>query len=110
MEAASQAAWSARPRIKSGAEPFPESFGYTGKAHPWTWGKEKVCYYRAHCSFVNEILPIESFGHPMRITEYPKDPSDPCVWYIYKDPAKIPAEYYERVGKSAPAHAPRINP
>lgn len=100
----------ARQRVESGNEPFPENFGYAEKIHPWTWGKENVCFYCAHCSFVNEILPIENFGHPMRITEYPKNAADPCVWYIYKDPAKIPAEYYERVGKSAPAQAPRITP
>lgn len=98
----------ARQRVESGAEPNPHLFGFTKEAHPWTWGKERVCYYCAHCSMVNEIMSIENFGHPMRITEYPKNAEDACIWYIYKDPKDIPAEYYERVGKNAPPDAPRL--
>lgn len=92
----------ARQRVESGAEPRPELFGFTKSAHGWTWGKERVCLYCAHCAMVNEIMAIEHYGHPMRVTEYPEKAGDPCVWYIYKDPKKIPAEYYERVGKPAP--------
>ena len=98
----------ARQRVESGAEPNPELFGFSKKAHPWTWGKERVCYYCAHCTMVNEIMAIENYGHPMRITEYPEKAEDACVWYIYKDAKDIPAEYYERVGKVAPAGAPRL--
>lgn len=99
----------ARQRVESGKEPFPEHFGFSKKAHDWTWGKKNVCYYCGHCTFVNEILAIEQYGHPMRITEYPADGKDACIWYVYKDPKKIPAEYYERVGKKAPEGAPRLN-
>ncbi|GJQ20161.1 MAG: hypothetical protein HBSIN02_05160 [Bacteroidia bacterium] len=98
----------ARQRVESGLEQRPDLFGFSRKAGPLTWGKERVCYYCAHCSMVNEVLAIENYGHPMRITEYPEKAEDACVWYIYKDPAKIPAEYYERVGKQAPAGAPRL--
>jgi len=98
----------ARQRVESGAETNPQLFGFSKEAHPWTWGKERVCYYCAHCSMVNEIMSIENFGHPMRITEYPKKAEDACIWYIYKDPKDIPAEYYERVGKTAPPDAPRL--
>jgi len=98
----------ARERVESGREPKPELFGFSKRAHPWTWGKENVCYYCAHCAMVNEVLAIEHYGHPMRITEYPRDAAASCVWYIYKDPRKIPAEYYERVGKAPPPHAPRV--
>lgn len=73
------------------------------EAHPWTWGKKGVCLYCSHCSLVNEILPIENFGYPNRITEYPENPGDPCTWYIYKDPDDIPEEYYHRIGKTKPA-------
>jgi hypothetical protein len=72
------------------------------EAHPWTWGKKGVCLYCSHCSLVNEILPIENFGYPNRITQYPENPGDPCVWYIYKDPDDIPEEYYTRIGKTKP--------
>ncbi|MCK5571877.1 MAG: hypothetical protein KAJ12_03920 [Bacteroidetes bacterium] len=99
----------ARQRVESGNEQNPELFGYSSQPQGWTWGKEKVCHYCGHCAFVNEILAIENYGHPMRVTEYPDNADDACVWYIYKSPAKIPAEYYERVGKSAPASAPRLS-
>jgi hypothetical protein len=99
----------ARERVEGGQEPRPDLFGYSKEAHAWTWGKKKVCYYCAHCSMVNEIMAIENYGHPMRVTEYPEDTPGPCTWYIYKDPKDIPAEYYERVGKPAPAGAPRLS-
>jgi hypothetical protein len=98
----------ARQRVEGGKEPRPELFGFTKSAGPLSWGKERVCYYCAHCALVNEILAIEHYGHPMRVTEYPKSAGEPCVWFIYKDPAAIPAEYFERVGKRAPEGAPRL--
>lgn len=73
------------------------------EAHDWTWGKKGVCLYCSHCSMVNEILPIENFGYPNRITEYPEKPGDACTWYIYKNPDDIPEEYYARIGKNKPA-------
>jgi hypothetical protein len=76
--------------------------GVTKEAHDWSWGRKGVCLYCSHCSLVNEILPIEHFGYPNRITEYPEKPGDPCVWYIYKNPDDIPEEYYRRIGKSKP--------
>jgi hypothetical protein len=100
----------ARQRVESGKESHPELFGFSKAPQPWTWGKERVCHYCAHCCMVNEIMAIENYGHPMRITEYPEKAADACTWYIYKDPKKIPAHYYERVGKTAPAHAPRTEP
>jgi hypothetical protein len=98
----------ARERVESGKEPRPDLFGFSKTAHSWTWGKDRVCYYCAHCTMVNEIMAIENYGHPMRVTEYPDKADSPCLWYIYKDPKKIPAEYYERVGKAAPAGSPRL--
>jgi hypothetical protein len=86
--------------ISSGLE-RPE-FGYSEEAHDWTWGKEGVCLYCSHCSLINEILPIERLGFPMRVTEYPEDPGDKCRWILYRDPKEIPAEAYERVGKTKP--------
>lgn len=99
----------ARQRVESGNEPNPELFGFSSAPRDWTWGRERVCHYCGHCAFVNEILAIENYGHPMRVTEYPDDASQPCIWYIYKDPKNIPAEYYERVGKPAPKGAPRLD-
>jgi hypothetical protein len=73
------------------------------EAHDWTWQRPGVCLYCSHCSLVNEILPIERLGFPMRITENPLNPEDKCRWIMYKDPRDIPAEFYERVGKTKPS-------
>jgi hypothetical protein len=77
-------------------------FGSSREAHDWTWGQPGVCLYCSHCSLINEILPIERLGFPMRVTEYPRDPGDQCRWILYRDPKEIPAEAYERVGKTKP--------
>jgi hypothetical protein len=79
--------------------------GFSREAHDWTWGRRGVCLYCAHCSLINEILPIERLGFPMRVTENPTDPSEPCRWILYKDPRDVPAEAYERVGKRKPSPA-----
>lgn len=78
----------------------PFSFATVERAHDWTWQEEQVCLYCVHCAFVNEIFPIERFGMPLRITEYPKNPKDKCRWTVYKDAAAVPASAYERVGKN----------
>lgn len=97
----------ARQRIADEKEMSPQLFGVTEEPRDWSWGQAGVGYYCAHCAMVNEILSIESFGHPMRITHYDPDPHKPCIWTIYKNPADIPAEFYERVGKAAPPGARR---
>ena len=80
-------------------------FGDAEGAHDWTWGERGVCLYCAHCSLVNEILPIERLGFPMRVTEYPRDPGDPCRWILYRDPRDVPEWAYARVGKTKPTAA-----
>jgi hypothetical protein len=81
----------------------PFSFAVTEEAHDWSWGRKGVCLYCAHCAVVNEILPIESLGTPMRMTENPENPDDQCRWTIYKSPDAVPDWVYERVGKQRPA-------
>jgi hypothetical protein len=77
-------------------------FGDSHDAHDWTWQRKGVCLYCAHCSLINEILPIERLGFPMRVTENPENPGDKCRWILYRDPKETPAEAYERVGKVKP--------
>ena len=81
----------------------PFSFAVTEKAHDWSWGRKGVCLYCAHCAVVNEIIPIETHGVPMRMTEHPEDPGDQCRWTIYKSADAVPDWVYERVGKQPPA-------
>jgi hypothetical protein len=85
------------PRTES-----PFSFAVTEEAHDWSWNRKGVCLYCAHCAVVNEILPIESLGAPMRVTENPENPGDQCRWTIYKSPELVPDWAYERVGKTPP--------
>jgi hypothetical protein len=80
----------------------PYSFGHAERAHDWSWGRAGVCLYCAHCALVNEILPIEATGVPMRVTDYPDDPDDVCRWTIFKSAAFVPDWAYERVGKGPP--------
>ena len=77
----------------------PFGFAEVDGAYDWTWGKQGVCLFCAHCSFVNEIVPIEQHGVPMRVTEYPDAPGKPCTWTVYKAPELVPDRAYERVGK-----------
>ncbi len=80
----------------------PFSFAVTEKAHDWSWGRKGVCLYCAHCAVVNEIIPIETHGVPMRMTEHPETPDDQCRWTIYKSADAVPDWVYERVGKQPP--------
>jgi hypothetical protein len=84
-------------------ESAPFNFARTERPHDWSWNRAGVCLYCAHCAVVNEILPIERLGAPMRVTENPEHAGDPCTWTIYKRPELVPDEAYRRVGKAPPA-------
>jgi hypothetical protein len=67
--------------------------------HDWSYNRKGFPIYCTHCSFMNEMLPIQWIGYPI----YPSDPpgdfdSDPCTWFWYKDPADIPDRHWERYG------------
>jgi hypothetical protein len=76
----------------------PYNFLNIAGAYDWTWKRKGVCAYCAHCAMVNQILPIEKLGRPMRMTLYPASPSDPCRWVIYKDPHDFPDDAFTEVG------------
>mgnify|MGYP006153835311 CR=1 FL=1 len=44
-----------------------------------------------HFPMVNEIMAIENYGHPMRVTEYPEHEAGPCTWYIFRSAASATA-------------------
>jgi hypothetical protein len=72
------------------------------EARPSTWGMKDFPIYCVHCP-VMEMLSIEStgdFAH-VRINSDPLCQED-CQFVFYKDPADIPREYYERIGKKKP--------
>ena len=84
----------------------PYNYAVTEKEYDWAWNKKGVCYYCAHCCILMEQMPIDAFGYPVRVVEpptYPDNSQAKCTWYMYKDPTKVPAEYYQRVGRQRPA-------
>jgi hypothetical protein len=77
------------------------AYGVTERAHDWSFGRKDFPLYCTHCSFLNELLPIKWYGLPIYPSHPPEDfDHDPCVWHWYKDPADIPAGYWERYGPS----------
>jgi hypothetical protein len=84
----------------------PYNFLNITGAYDWTWNRKGVCAYCAHCAVVNQILPIEKLGRPMRMTLYPENPDDPCRWVIYKNPDAFPEDAFAQVGREKPG-APR---
>jgi hypothetical protein len=92
----------------SRAEP-PYSFGVTKARYDWAWNEEGICYYCAHCCFALERWPAEQWGHPLRVIDSPRYPSetdgpDPakCSWTIYKSIDAIPEDAYVRIGMKKP--------
>jgi hypothetical protein len=68
------------------------------EATPETWNRAgQVPAYCAHCA-KNEITSIRRLGFPAWVTEFDPDPRKPCGWTIYKDPKRIPDQFYERLG------------
>ncbi|HEY8216210.1 MAG TPA: hypothetical protein VIH82_03690 [Acidimicrobiia bacterium] len=67
-----------------------------------TFMRDELWVYCAHCSVNNEIQPIEWGETPTSVEYPPERPGERCVHHLYKDPAALPAEVYERVGKAPP--------
>lgn len=82
----------------------PYNFGVSHTAQPWSWNEKGVCLYCTHCADINELLPLDRIGRPMRVTEHPKNPQDKCRWFIYKKPELIPHQVYARFGRVRPEH------
>jgi len=89
--------------IDSGAYGPPRDYLTLREAGPRTFGRSSLPVYCAHCSVNNEMEGIEQTGVPVTIEFPPERPGERCVHHVYKDPASIPAEIYERVGKEKPA-------
>jgi hypothetical protein len=81
----------------------PYSFMMLEGAYDWTWGIRGVGAYCSHCAIVNQILPIEWLGRPMRGTAFSDRADPPCKWLIYKSPELVPDHTFTEVGKQRPA-------
>ena len=89
----------------------PYGWKVTEEEHPWNHYTKGVCLYCAHCIILMEEMPIDRFGYPVRVIDppvYPDTDKDPnvrqkCQWMMFKDPTKVPEEFYARVGRTRPA-------
>ena len=70
--------------------------------HDFAWSTPGVCSYCVHCCVLQQLTPIDDFGYPARVVDPPTRPGDPCTWTVYRDPSLVPAEAYERVGRTKP--------
>jgi hypothetical protein len=89
----------------------PYNWKVTSEPATWTHGEQGVCLYCVHCIVLMEEMPMDRFGYPVRVVDpplYPDTNKDPmvrqkCQWQMFKDPTKVPEEYYTRVGRTKPA-------
>jgi hypothetical protein len=95
--------------INMGAYEGPFGYRKLKKAGPHTWGEEDLPLYCSHCSWVHEIAPLMYGGEGAQLwvhaSPFPKKPGDPCIYYFYKDPKKIPEKYYKRIGMTREGRA-----
>jgi hypothetical protein len=80
----------------------PYNFLVLDGPYDWTWGIRGVGAYCSHCAIVNQILPIEWLGRPMRGTAFSDQPDPPCKWFIYKSVDAVPDRAFTEVGKPRP--------
>jgi len=93
------------PRMES-----PYGWSVSEEPHTWNHFQKGVCHYCTHCIRLMEEMPMDRFGYPVRAVDppiYPDTEHDPakrqkCQWEMFKDPTKVPEEYYERVGRKKP--------
>lgn len=84
----------------------PYNWGVSEEPHTWNHGQRGICHYCTHCIRLMEEMPIDRFGYPVRVVDPPVYPdADPenrqfCQWQMFKDPAAVPVEFYERVGRT----------
>jgi hypothetical protein len=89
----------------------PYNWTVSQEEHTWNHNTKGVCHYCTHCIRLMEELPMDRFGYPVRVVDppvYPDTNRDPavrqkCQWQMFKDPTKVPEEYYERVGRKRPS-------
>ncbi|ETX04621.1 MAG: hypothetical protein ETSY2_27755 [Candidatus Entotheonella gemina] len=84
----------------------PDAFLTLDTPQKLTYGRDNFPVYCAHEPPM-EWLDIEQNGAPFMVVEPSRDIGrEPCSFIIYKDPTKVPAKYYERLGLSKPENLP----
>lgn len=83
----------------------PYNWTVSNEPHTWNHSTPGMCLYCIHCIVLMEEMPMERFGYPVRVIDpplYGNAKVTKCQWQMFKDPTKVPAEYYERVGRTKP--------
>jgi hypothetical protein len=87
----------------------PYNWSVSEEPHTWNHGQKGICHYCTHCIRLMEELPMDRFGYPVRVVDPPRYGArdadgnlEKCQWQMFKDPTKVPEEYYERVGRTKP--------
>jgi len=87
----------------------PYNWTVSQEPHTWNHGQKGICHYCTHCIVLMEELPMDRFGYPVRVVDPPRYGArdaqgrlEKCQWQMFKDPTKVPEEYYERVGRKRP--------
>lgn len=83
----------------------PVAFSILSGARPLTHMRESLPSFLATEIQFLEIVPIEVLGYPIAVIELGDGPMDVTYLDVYKDPADVPAEAYERVGTAKPVGA-----
>ncbi len=88
--------------ISEGKYEGPDAFHKIAKPQPLTYGRPDYPVYCAH-EYAMERIDIEDNGAPFVVVEpAAKLGREYCTLIVYKDRAKIPAKYYERIGMTKP--------
>ena len=86
---------------KARMEP-PYNFGVTTRPHDWAWRTSGVCLYCVHCCQLQERIPIQRLGFPLRVVDPPvwggADATPTCTWTVYRELSFVPESSYLRVG------------
>jgi hypothetical protein len=91
--------------ILEGKYAGPNAFLTLDTPQTLTYGRRDFPVYCAHEPPM-ELLDIAAHGAPFVVVEPAKElGKEPCSFIIYKDPSKVPAAYYERLGLTKPSDA-----
>jgi hypothetical protein len=93
--------------LREGHYESPRSNLHIAGPTPLTYGRDELPIYCCH-EPVMERASIEATGVPLFIVE-PSERlgEEPCLTYLYKDPANIPERFYTRLGLAKPSFRPR---
>lgn len=88
--------------IRSGHYEAPRNNAVVQGPGALTYGRKELPIYCCHEPAMELVSALKT-GVPLFIVDPPEDVGiSPCRVYVYKDPAEIPNQYYERLGLTKP--------